>query len=163
MTLKMKLSRHIHIKWLALPWTWIILAHLTCIMAYKGIKIITDKFGTLALHVFFIKFVSLWKESSYTKPLFYFHNFLCPRIEWSGAYCFCPACLSVCLSVSLSVVNFNLRYNFWTVICNKFLTKWYAISSVFLLLSWLLLLLPRLNYSIHNKLVNVAPVQQSAT
>ena len=46
-------------------------------------------------------------------------RFLCPRIEWSGAYCFCPLCLSVCLSVCLfvclSVVNFNLRYNFWTV------------------------------------------------
>ena len=37
--------------------------------------------------------------------------FLCPRIEWSGAYWFCP----VCLSVYLSVVNFNLRFNFWTV------------------------------------------------
>ena len=29
--------------------------------------------------------------------------FLCPRIEWSGAYCFCPVCLSVCLSVCLFV------------------------------------------------------------
>ena len=28
-----------------------------------------------------------------------FNYFLCPRIEWSGAYCFCPVCLSVCLSV----------------------------------------------------------------
>ena len=28
--------------------------------------------------------------------------------EWSGAYCFCP----VCLFVWLSVVNFNIRYNF---------------------------------------------------
>ena len=38
--------------------------------------------------------------------------FLCPQIEWSGAYCFCPFCLFVCLSV----VNFNLRsYNFWTI------------------------------------------------
>ena len=47
------------------------------------------------------------------------YNFLCPWIEWSGAYCFCPVCLFVCLSVCLfvclSVVNFNLRYNFWTV------------------------------------------------
>ena len=32
-----------------------------------------------------------------------------------GAYCFCPVCLFVCLSVCLSVVNFNLRYNIWTV------------------------------------------------
>ena len=30
------------------------------------------------------------------------------RIEWSAVYCFC-------LSACLSVVNFNLRYNFWTV------------------------------------------------
>ena len=45
--------------------------------------------------------------------------FLCPRNEWSGAYCFltvCPSvCLFVCLFVCLSVVNFNIRYNFWTV------------------------------------------------
>ena len=34
-----------------------------------------------------------------------------PPDQWSGAYCFCPVCLSVCLSV----VNFNLHYNFWTV------------------------------------------------
>ena len=34
-------------------------------------------------------------------------QFLCPRIERSGAYCFCLVCLSV--------VNFNLRYNFRTV------------------------------------------------
>ena len=33
----------------------------------------------------------------------YINNFLCPRIEWSGAYCFCPVCLSVCLSVCLFV------------------------------------------------------------
>ena len=39
---------------------------------------------------------------------------LCLRIEWSG-HCFCPVCLFVCLSVCLSVVNFNLRYNIWTV------------------------------------------------
>ena len=35
--------------------------------------------------------------------------FFMPGIEW---YCFCPVCLSV---VCLSVANFNLRYNFWTV------------------------------------------------
>ena len=46
---------------------------------------------------------------------FFTSSFLCPRIEWSGAYCFCPACLSVCLFVCLSVVNFNIRYNFWTI------------------------------------------------
>ena len=38
-------------------------------------------------------------------------TFLCPRIEWSGTYCFCPVCLFVCLSS----VNFDLPYNFWTV------------------------------------------------
>ena len=36
-----------------------------------------------------------------------------------GAYCFCSVCLFVCLSVFLfvcpSVVNFNLRFYFWTV------------------------------------------------
>ena len=37
---------------------------------------------------------------------------LCPRIEWLGHIVFV---LSVCLSVCLSVVNFNLRYNIWTV------------------------------------------------
>ena len=42
-------------------------------------------------------------------------SFLCPRIEWSGAYCFCPVCLFVCMSVCLSVVNFHIRYNSWTV------------------------------------------------
>ena len=31
------------------------------------------------------------------------------------AYCFCPVCLFVCFSVCLSIVNFNIRYNFWTV------------------------------------------------
>ena len=40
--------------------------------------------------------------------------FLCAWIEWSEAFCFCPVCL-FCLFVCLSVVNFNLRYNFWTV------------------------------------------------
>ena len=34
------------------------------------------------------------------------HYILCPHIEWLGAYQFYP--------VSLSVVNFNLRYSFWT-------------------------------------------------
>ena len=42
-----------------------------------------------------------------------------PPDRMIGAYCFCPVCLfvrlSVCLSVWLSVVNFNLRYNIWTV------------------------------------------------
>ena len=33
-------------------------------------------------------------------------SFLCPRIEWSGAYCFCPVCLFVCLSVCLFVCLF---------------------------------------------------------
>ena len=51
--------------------------------------------------------------------------FLCPPIEWSGAYCFCPVCLSVCLSVCLfvclSVVNFNICYNFWTVRVRDFI------------------------------------------
>ena len=38
--------------------------------------------------------------------------FLCPRIKWSGHIVFV---MSVCLSVvCLSVVNFNIRYNFWT-------------------------------------------------
>lgn len=32
-----------------------------------------------------------------------------------GVYCFCPVCLSVCLFVCLSVVNFNLCHNFWTI------------------------------------------------
>ena len=34
-----------------------------------------------------------------------------PLDRMIGAYCFCPVCLFVCLSV----FNFNLRYNFWTV------------------------------------------------
>ena len=38
-----------------------------------------------------------------------------PPDRMIGAYCFCPVCLFVCLSVCLSVVNFNLRYNIWTV------------------------------------------------
>ena len=38
--------------------------------------------------------------------------FLRPRVECSGAYCFHPV---FCLSVCLSVVNFNLVYNFWIV------------------------------------------------
>ena len=33
----------------------------------------------------------------------YGYEFLCPRIEWSGAYCFCPLCMFVCLFVCLSV------------------------------------------------------------
>ena len=41
-------------------------------------------------------------------------SILCPRIIWSGAYCFF-SCLIVCLSVCLSVVNFNIRYNLWTI------------------------------------------------
>ena len=45
----------------------------------------------------------------------YFHMFYGPRIEWSGGILFCPVCLSVCLFVYLSVVTFNIRYNFWTV------------------------------------------------
>ena len=42
-------------------------------------------------------------------------EFLCPRTEWTwwmGAYCFV---LSVCLFLCLSDVNFNLRFNFWTI------------------------------------------------
>ena len=38
-------------------------------------------------------------------------GFKCSRIEWSGAYCFCPVCLFVCLSV----VNSILCFNFWTL------------------------------------------------
>ena len=34
--------------------------------------------------------------------------FLCPQIQWAGAYCFCPVCLSVCCQL-------NLHYKFWTV------------------------------------------------
>ena len=41
---------------------------------------------------------------------------LCPLIEWLGHIVFVlSVCLSVCLFVCLSVVNFNLRYNIWTV------------------------------------------------
>ena len=35
--------------------------------------------------------------------------FLCPRIEWSGAYCFCPVCLFVCLSVCLFVAGSKIN------------------------------------------------------
>ena len=38
--------------------------------------------------------------------------FLFPQIEWSGAYCFCPVYVFVCLFIYLSAVNFNLHYNF---------------------------------------------------
>ena len=38
-------------------------------------------------------------------------DFLCPRIEWSGAYCFCPVCLSVCLFVCLlSTLTFTITF-----------------------------------------------------
>ena len=37
----------------------------------------------------------------------------CRRIEWSGACWFCPVRLFVCVSVCLSVVNFNIRDNVW--------------------------------------------------
>ena len=97
MTLKIILSRHLQIKWLALPWTWIILAHITCLMAYKGIKIITDKFGILALHVFFYIICIFMKRKQLYKTFFLLSQ----------------------------------------LFRNKFLTKWYAISSVFLYLSWL--------------------------
>ena len=61
-----------------------------------------------------------------TQPLFYQFYFYAPGSnDWGilfmipdrmiGAYCFCPVCLFVCLFVCLSVVNFNLRYNIWTV------------------------------------------------
>ena len=30
-------------------------------------------------------------------------SFLCPQIEWSGAYCFCPVCLSVCCQLKPSL------------------------------------------------------------
>ena len=43
--------------------------------------------------------------------LYHIILFLCPRIKWSGAYCFCPVCLSVCLFVCLFVrVNFNINF-----------------------------------------------------
>ena len=49
---------------------------------------------------------ALFLHFSYTYAHFikwFILQFLCPRIEWSGAYCFCPLCLSVCLFVCLSV------------------------------------------------------------
>jgi hypothetical protein len=43
-------------------------------------------------------------------------NFLCPRIERSGAYSFWPVRPSVCPSVCLSVCkNFNIGHIFWMV------------------------------------------------
>ena len=65
-----------------------------------------------------------------TYPLFYQFYFYAPGSNdrgilfmppdrMIGAYCFFPVrlfvCLSVCLSACLSLVNFNLRYNIWTV------------------------------------------------
>ena len=35
-------------------------------------------------------------------------NIYAPRIDRSGAYCFCPVCLSICLSV----INFRIGHNF---------------------------------------------------
>ena len=51
-------------------------------------------------------------------------------MEWSGAYCFCLVCFFVCLSV----VNFDIRYHFWTVrdrdfIFGKRLHIWHAYST----------------------------------
>ena len=66
------------------------------------------------LYHLYLKKIIIWKLCSYLQTTL-ISSFLCPRIEWSGAYCFCPVCLFVCLSVCLSVVNFNLCYNFWTV------------------------------------------------
>ena len=63
---------------------------------------------------------------SYVDNVTLLRVFLCPRIEWSGAYCFCPVCLSVCLFVCLSVVNFNHRYNFWTVRGRDFIFAMYT-------------------------------------
>ena len=38
-------------------------------------------------------------------------TFLCPRIEWSEAYCFCPVCLFVCLFVCLlSTLTFAITF-----------------------------------------------------
>ena len=39
----------------------------------------------------------------------FFSHFLCPRIEWSGAYCFCPICLSVCLLSTLTFASKNQK------------------------------------------------------
>ena len=38
-----------------------------------------------------------------------------PPDRMIGAYCFCLVCLFVSMFVCLCVVNFDLRYNFWTV------------------------------------------------
>ena len=44
-----------------------------------------------------------------------------PPDRMIGAYCFCPVCLFV-----LSVVNFNLCYNFWTVRDRDFIYGMYT-------------------------------------
>ena len=43
-----------------------------------------------------------------------------PWIEWSRAYCFA-------LSVCLFVINFNIRYNFWTVRDGNFIFGMYTL------------------------------------
>ena len=45
--------------------------------------------------------VSYWHYTYFTMKRKYV--FFMPRIKWSGAYCFCPVCLSVFLFVCLSV------------------------------------------------------------
>ena len=60
----------------------------------------------------------------YERDLCKTRQFLCPPDRMIGAYCFCPVCLSVCSSVCLFVVNFNLRYNFWTVRDRDFIFRY---------------------------------------
>ena len=54
----------------------------------------------------------VWHPS--VKIRLFSHNmllFLCPRIEWSGAYCFWSVCLFVCLSVCLlSTLTFAITF-----------------------------------------------------
>ena len=79
----------------ARSWIWqsaLISNHLICIWSIS-IKGVACQQGMLTL------------LDSWFRPI------LCPQIKWSGAYC----CWSFCPSVCLSVVNFNLCYNFWTV------------------------------------------------
>ena len=99
---------------------------LICWSDYRNLKAVQRKLSSIFYLNIQKKYQTILFSSTYSNRWEYMiginTNVSSPLIDRSGAYCFCPVCLPVCLS---TLLVFNIRYNFWTV-RDKWLHIWHA-------------------------------------
>ena len=89
------------------------------------ISIIIPFFKCVGLGCYFLSRVS---DSLFCWSHRYHHisAFLCPRIEWSGAYCFCPVCLLLTLTFAITFEPLEIETSYLACILHLWCPfKWH--------------------------------------